>query len=867
VGSGAQRLALGDVDGDGNLDVLTANPSNGTVSVRLGTGQGYFAAPATGAEVAAGTSPNDLALGDIDSDGDLDLMVAHTNFNMDFDADPTLKIRLNDGAGHFAPPATGADVLAGQVARGLALGDIDGDGDLDAVAASGDELSVRLNDGTGRFTAPATGAQVPTSLNNAQVVLGDVDADGDLDVLTVNRRSSSAISVRLNDGLGHFAPPAANAELLIGNGDTLTLMLGDVDSDGDLDLLVPIGITVAVRLNQPAAPALTVASPAAAGVGIPVTFTGMDLDGATGVTVGGTAATITARSATSLTFVVPAGVVPGTFPVVVTTPGGAASLSYTILAAPGNALAFDGSGDYVRLPAGTVAALQNDFTLEYWVRTTQAGTGSSGGQWWEGTGLLDGEVNGPAADYGTSLLAGRVAFGVGGGTGQFATIKDVTIQSTTLVNDGRWHYVVATRRASDGLMTLYIDGQPQATDIGSRSARSAPPQLTLGVLQSTAASGSNFFQGSLDEVRLWSQVRSASDIAAAYLAGPQANLSQSGLVAYYSFDEGLPGGTNADAATLYDLTPSALAGTLTGFALASGTTSSNFVASYALVVPTATAATSKTVSGFTANWTASAVGTLDSYLLDVSTAADFSAPVAGSPFAVAASARSKALTGLSNGTSYYYRLRAELSSLTGQGAPSNVVGVSAPLPVTLVAFTAERLEADGLLRWATASELNNAYYQIESSVDGVAFQPLGRVAGAGTSTQAHSYQFVDKSLARYGAPRVYYRLRQVDADGTSAYSPVQALAVPLAAGLAVQAYPNPSARADEVTLAIGTDQAGPVALVLVNALGQQISQQQLMLPAGASTVPLAGASQLPAGVYLLRVRQGAQQQVLKLVRQ
>ena len=191
---------------------------------------------------------------------------------------------------------------------------------------------------------------------------------------------------------------------------------------------------------------------------------------------------------------------------------------------------------------------------------------------------------------------------------------------------------------------------------------------------------------------------------------------------------------------------------------------------------------------------------------------------------------------------------------------------SQPLPVQLISFTAEALGPDGLLRWQTASELKNDRFEIESSVDGRAYQRLGQVAGHGTSTLAHSYQFVDKNLARYAAGQVYYRLRQVDTDGASAYSPVRTLAVPLAAGLLVQAYPNPSAPAGEVTLAIRTDQAGTATLSLTDVLGRQLGQQQVVLPAGASTVPLAGASELVTGVYLLRVQQGSYRQVLKLVR-
>ena len=195
-----------------------------------------------------------------------------------------------------------------------------------------------------------------------------------------------------------------------------------------------------------------------------------------------------------------------------------------------------------------------------------------------------------------------------------------------------------------------------------------------------------------------------------------------------------------------------------------------------------------------------------------------------------------------------------------------VSNTNQPLPVQLVAFTAQRLGPDGLLQWKTASELKNDHFEVESSADGVAFQRLGQVAGAGTSLQPHTYQFTDKNLARYAVGQVYYRLRQVDIDGTSTYSPVRPVQVPLEAGLLVQAYPNPSAAAGEVTLAIHTGQAGAATLWLTNVLGQVVGQQSLSLPAGTSTVPLVGAGELAMGVYLLRVRQGDQQQTLKLVR-
>ena len=102
-----------------------------------------------------------------------------------------------------------------------------------------------------------------------------------------------------------------------------------------------------------------------------------------------------------------------------------------------------------------------------------------------------------------------------------------------------------------------------------------------------------------------------------------------------------------------------------------------------------------------------------------------------------------------------------------------------PLPVTLLDFAAQYQDGGAALRWRTASELRNRYFAVESSPDGTTFRQVGQVAGAGTSTQPRSYQFLDANLARYAAPQVYYRLRQVDDDGTGTYSPVRAVPVPV----------------------------------------------------------------------------------------
>jgi hypothetical protein len=164
-----------------------------------------------------------------------------------------------------------------------------------------------------------------------------------------------------------------------------------------------------------------------------------------------------------------------------------------------------------------------------------------------------------------------------------------------------------------------------------------------------------------------------------------------------------------------------------------------------------------------------------------------------------------------------------------------------PLPVDLVRFTAEPLGLDALLKWTTASEKNNAYFDVEASADGRTFRPIGRVAGQGTTTQAHAYQLVDPAIVHYGASRVYYRLRQVDLNGMAAYSPVRAVAV----GQSVLAlFPNPTTGA--ATL-IGT--APGAAVTVFDAVGRLV----LSATADATgTAPLALPEGLAAGVYVVR---------------
>jgi len=137
------------------------------------------------------SQPRRTTLGDVDNDGDLDVLVG---------AYDGVNLCRNNGPTTFGP-ATLLNVRQEYDSSGRPLlADIDNDGDLDLLSANTYGAAIRRNDGSGNFTGTES-LEFPGT-NEMQV--GDVDADGDLDLLTANADANS-VSIRLNDGLGRFA--------------------------------------------------------------------------------------------------------------------------------------------------------------------------------------------------------------------------------------------------------------------------------------------------------------------------------------------------------------------------------------------------------------------------------------------------------------------------------------------------------------------------------------------------------------------------------------------------------------------------------------------------------------------------------------
>ena len=231
TGTTPEAIAIGDLDGDGKPDLAVANTFSNTVSVLRNTSMSGSLSFAAKVDFGTGSHPVSVAIGDLDGDGKPDLAVVNYSSN----AVSVLRNTSTSGNVSFAAKV---DFSMGGGPTSVAIGDLDGDGKPDLAVANDDNdtVSVLRNTSTSRSVAFATKVDFVTGSLPISVAIGDLDGDGKPDLAVANY-SSNTVSVLRNTSTSGSVAFAAKSDFSTGTNPYI-VAIGDLDGDGKPDLAV-----------------------------------------------------------------------------------------------------------------------------------------------------------------------------------------------------------------------------------------------------------------------------------------------------------------------------------------------------------------------------------------------------------------------------------------------------------------------------------------------------------------------------------------------------------------------------------------------------------------------------------------------------
>lgn len=207
------------------------------------------------------------------------------------------------------------------------------------------------------------------------------------------------------------------------------------------------------------------------------------------------------------------------------------------------------------------------------------------------------------------------------------------------------------------------------------------------------------------------------------------------------------------------------------------------------------------------------------------------------------------------------------ATLNNVSGPLVLSSGSASLPIKLLEFTAKLKENYVLIKWATAEEKNNDYFNIERSADGTSFENIEEIDGAGNSSSILHYEIRDNNPLPGTS---YYRLKQTDFDGTFTYSPIRAVNRNSnnqlnETGIEILSLsPNPFS--NEFSVKYNLTQGGESSISIYSMTGQLVYDQKRVDDSGINTFNFMDENNLPPANYILQIINGSEKISKKLVK-